>query len=32
MTAAQMVEAGNEEAFAGGFRLWDPEAPAQIVA
>jgi polyphosphate glucokinase len=23
---------GNEAAFAGGFRLWDPEAPAQIVA
>ena len=23
---------GNEDAFAGGFRLWDPEAPAQIVA
>jgi polyphosphate glucokinase len=22
----------NEDAFAGGFRLWDPEAPAQIVA
>lgn len=22
---------GNEAAFAGGFRLWDPEAPAQIV-
>jgi polyphosphate glucokinase len=23
---------GNADAFAGGFRLWDPEAPAQIVA
>jgi polyphosphate glucokinase len=23
---------GNVDAFAGGFRLWDPEAPAQIVA
>ena len=23
---------GNEDAFAGGFRLWDPEAPAQILA
>jgi polyphosphate glucokinase len=23
---------GNEDAFAGGFRLWDPEAPAQIMA
>jgi len=22
---------GNADAFAGGFRLWDPEAPAQIV-
>jgi polyphosphate glucokinase len=22
---------GNEDAFAGGFRLWDPEAPAQIM-
>jgi len=22
----------NADAFAGGFRLWDPEAPAQIVA
>jgi polyphosphate glucokinase len=23
---------GNSDAFAGGFRLWDPEAPAQIIA
>jgi len=23
---------GNADAFAGGFRLWDPEAPAQIMA
>jgi len=22
----------NADAFAGGFRLWDPEAPAQIMA
>ena len=22
---------GNADAFAGGFRLWDPEAPAQIM-
>jgi hypothetical protein len=22
----------NKNAFAGGFRLWDPEAPAQIMA
>jgi polyphosphate glucokinase len=23
---------GNADAFADGFRLWDPEAPAQILA
>ena len=23
---------GNSDAFAGGFRLWDPAAPARIVA
>jgi polyphosphate glucokinase len=23
---------GNADAFTGGFLLWDPEAPAQIVA
>ena len=23
---------GNADAFAGGFLLWDPEAPARIVA
>jgi len=22
----------NENAFTGGFRLWDPHAPAQILA
>ena len=22
----------NENAFTGGFRLWDPDAPAQILA
>jgi len=23
---------GNSDAFAGGFRLWDPDSPAQITA
>ena len=23
---------GNADAFTGGFLLWDPKAPAQIVA